>query len=853
MDLIPQSPLTRGWDRRGRKTPRGRIAIRYRPLRAERLEPKLALTSFLSGPWGWVGAISAIASNVASDADGNVYVAGSFSGSNYNAPLDFDPGPGEYRIRPTNGTDPAFGDAFVAKYNAEGAFQWVVPITAQWSNVGISNLQAAADGTIRLTGSANNRHAWASTSVLGISVGAGQSEGFACKVTSAGSIVWTTNIPRACRVQQNCATMDPTTDSLLIGADTQNLYRVTGDGAVVVTPLPFSRLSDLDGTVGAITVDRYAADRNGDIFLAGTLRGGADFDATQGAHELYGTFQWGWNSGYTRQIRQWSDDVFLAKYSASGALKWVTLQGNASAFESLDSFTLSKNGEAVTAIALSPYNTARVLSSFASTGERQWVEEVTFDSSMKRLIGLTHNVAGQVVLVTPNGLVDVHPTAQPLLSWRNHIIDGNVSGGYLDAFDRATIWSVGPLGYGNGWPNPRMESSGSFPIVAATANNGAYGSYPGTYFAAITEPCVPYPPTSLQATAGNSSAVLTWSGPAYSGGPALTDYLIQYSDDGGLSWVTFDDGSSTSTSATVTGLLSGRAYVFRIAASNGVGYGSYSLPSAFVTPTQAVVVDLAPGISSFDSATRVGATQLIKRGLGTLILDKPNSHFGGTVVEAGNVIIRNPAALGTGSLHVMAGGAVFLDVHDSSVGLESITLDVGALLDIGYGQVTVTASDPLTVRQWLASGRNGGNWDGRAGIRSRFASASMARAVGMSRGEDGTITLGYAAPGDQNLDGVIDILDISQLLSSGRWNTGQASWWDEGDFNYDGLVDVLDVFEMLVGQLFNSGPYTPALPAAPQPSSPALSAMDAVFLALGAEPDGIKSVIRRKPGALLTL
>ena len=59
---------------------------------------------------------------------------------------------------------------------------------------------------------------------------------------------------------------------------------------------------------------------------------------------------------------------------------------------------------------------------------------------------------------------------------------------------------------------------------------------------------------------------------------------MQYSSNSGSSWTTFSDGTSASTSATVTGLTLNTAYIFRVAAVNALGAGSYSDPSASFTP-----------------------------------------------------------------------------------------------------------------------------------------------------------------------------------------------------------------------------------------------------------------------------
>lgn len=99
----------------------------------------------------------------------------------------------------------------------------------------------------------------------------------------------------------------------------------------------------------------------------------------------------------------------------------------------------------------------------------------------------------------------------------------------------------------------------------------------------------PAAPTSVTATGGNAQVALTWSAPTVSAQTPITDYVVQFSSNSGSSWTTFTDGTSTATSATVTGLTNGTAHVFRVAAVNGVGTGSYSAASSAVTPGAAAV------------------------------------------------------------------------------------------------------------------------------------------------------------------------------------------------------------------------------------------------------------------------
>ena len=102
-------------------------------------------------------------------------------------------------------------------------------------------------------------------------------------------------------------------------------------------------------------------------------------------------------------------------------------------------------------------------------------------------------------------------------------------------------------------------------------------------------PVAPSVPTSLTAVGGVTQASLSWTAPTQSGSADVTDYVIEYSSDSGSTWAEFDDGMSTSTDATVTGLTNGTTYQFRVKA---VSSGGTSEPSA--TATAIVGVPSAP-------------------------------------------------------------------------------------------------------------------------------------------------------------------------------------------------------------------------------------------------------------------
>ena len=68
------------------------------------------------------------------------------------------------------------------------------------------------------------------------------------------------------------------------------------------------------------------------------------------------------------------------------------------------------------------------------------------------------------------------------------------------------------------------------------------------------------------------------------------------------------------------------------------------------------------------------------------------------------------------------------------------------------------------------------------------------------------------------------------ILAGGKFDTGAAATWLEGDFSYDGIVDILDAADFVTTGLYNTGNYNTApgvagaVAAVPEPSSVALAA-----------------------------
>lgn len=109
---------------------------------------------------------------------------------------------------------------------------------------------------------------------------------------------------------------------------------------------------------------------------------------------------------------------------------------------------------------------------------------------------------------------------------------------------------------------------------------------------------VPTSPGTVTGTSGNAQVSLSWSTPTSDGDLAISDYEIQYSSNSGSSWMTFSHSVSVSTSIDVTGLVNGTNYLFRVAAKNVAGTGTYSTIASAVIP--ATVPDAPPAVASLD-------------------------------------------------------------------------------------------------------------------------------------------------------------------------------------------------------------------------------------------------------------
>ena len=237
-----------------------------------------------------------------------------------------------------------------------------------------------------------------------------------------------------------------------------------------------------------------------------------------------------------------------------------------------------------------------------------------------------------------------------------------------------------------------------------------------------------------------------------------------------------------------------------------------------------------------------------KTGAGTLVIGGSagfvSTYSGSTTVQGGVLRLADGSALPSSKLVPVAGGTVALSgaMLATAGGLAA---NAGGLTDVGSGLITVAAGlAPADMLVALNSGRGDGTWNGTSGITSSQAQADLAmsipRSVGWLDNGDGSVTFGFAAPGDTNLDWQIDILDAANFLAGGKFDSGTPATWNEGDFGYDGVVDILDAADFLSTGLFDTGAYNPSpglsggVAAVPEPGSFALMGGASIVAGLAA-------------------
>ncbi len=207
----------------------------------------------------------------------------------------------------------------------------------------------------------------------------------------------------------------------------------------------------------------------------------------------------------------------------------------------------------------------------------------------------------------------------------------------------------------------------------------------------------------------------------------------------------------------------------------------------------------------------LGAASLTKLGSNTVTISNANAYTGGTSVSGGVLVVANPSALGTGSLAIHLGGTTrFQASLSSGVKLPSVTFD--GVTNAWTGTLDVTNDkliiEPTSGRAALLANLENQAVFGHAhatGITSSTATSSMSVAVidnallgrstfgGVSVGSN-SILIAQELLGDTNIDGKVDLSDLSAVLNNFGSTTAA---WTSGNFDGATTIDLTDLSDVL--------------------------------------------------------
>ncbi len=204
----------------------------------------------------------------------------------------------------------------------------------------------------------------------------------------------------------------------------------------------------------------------------------------------------------------------------------------------------------------------------------------------------TDSGAAEVVMNAGLTATSLTPTSGPLaggtvftLTGTGFVTPSTVTFGGIAATDVVVISATMVTG-----KTPAGVLPGVAPVAVSNVN-GTASNLTFNYGAAQPAATAPGAPTDVKATAGDGSAVVTWTAPASTSGNAVAEYSVTCNPGGYTATVL-----ATTTSTTVYGLKNGEAYLCSVVAKNATGSSGSAAASNVVTP-RAGAAPPAPGQS----------------------------------------------------------------------------------------------------------------------------------------------------------------------------------------------------------------------------------------------------------------
>ena len=166
-----------------------------------------------------------------------------------------------------------------------------------------------------------------------------------------------------------------------------------------------------------------------------------------------------------------------------------------------------------------------------------------------------------------------------------------------------------------------LTNGTTYDLRVAAVNSAGQGSWTSTKTG--TPRTTAGAVTNLQAnrTTGSTTATVSFSAPASNGGAAVSDYKIQYKDRAAADWSTFNDGTNTNVSVSVTGLDSAKEYDFRVAAVNAAGDSAWTSTATLQASAAPVALRLSWTAPSFTGGETLLRYDILYRIAGTSTWD----------------------------------------------------------------------------------------------------------------------------------------------------------------------------------------------------------------------------------------
>ncbi|WP_192823092.1 SBBP repeat-containing protein [Rufibacter sp. LB8] len=647
---------------------------------------------------------------IAVDGTGNAYVTGEFQG---NATF------GSTTLT-SNGEE----DIFIAKYDASGTMQWA----RRAGNISDDSGRAIAvdgAGNVYLTGEMEGNVTFGSTTLTSI----GDEDVFVVKYDAAGTVLW--------------ARKAGGTDSEYgegIAVDGSGNVYVTGEyyGAATFgsTTLPIGNAGEAD-----MFVVKY--DAAGNVLWARKAGGGKDtygngitLDGTGNAY-VTGNFEEEATFGTTRITSGGRQDLFLAKYNASGTVQWVQNAGGGN-FNYGRSIAVDGNRNSY----VTGYFTGSItfgntvltsggegydgyIAKYDATGNLLWAKKMLANGSGYSYSIVVDGAGNAYVAGEYSGTASFGSTTlNSNGNWNLFVAKYDTNGNALWAKDAGGTGSM----YGNGIG---LDGTGNIYVAGGFQGSATIGNTTVTSAGNRDVLVVKY----------NAAGTAVW---AKSAGGAEDDYTRGFAVDGAgnLSVTGYFSGAATFGATTLTSVGAQDIFVARYDA-NGNALWAHNGGGAFGDAGYGVALDNSGNTyvtGVFQSTATFGATTLTGSGSFDVFLLKYNSagnllwarRAGGTSYDdglgvavdgAGSVFVtgtfQGSAVFGNTTLTSAGGYDMFIAKYDAAGVAQWAQKAGGAGLDEsrgiavdGLGSVYITGyiQQPVTFGATTLS-KNGNGYD----------------------------------------------------------------------------------------------------------------------------------------------